>query len=296
MKFPLFTSRQNQPLPAKSGSDRLVVALLLLAHLIILLARVKPILGSPTEYLLTPGGDGIKTYFALLYYVQFDHGMQFTGMNYPSGELLLYTDGFPLLAWLLKAWKSVFGLSMGGVVAALNCTVLLSSLPASPLVFALLRRCGVGRWYGALTALVIVLLSPQFHRLDGHLTLALPFAIPLLWYLQVRLAAAEASAGSRARWLAAYIISTLLLGLMALCAVLLLLIDCAGRHAPSTKCLRAHCVLSSSSCVGMVLCEPRHPIAPPQQSVLHMSGTMRSYNVCFLSEHSVGNTPGEAIC
>ena len=79
-------------------------------------------------------------------------------------------------------------------------------------------------------------------------------------------------------------------------AVLLLLLESAGRHSPSTKCLRAHCVLSSSSCVGMVLCEPRHPIAPPQQSVLHMSGTMRSYNACFLSEHSVGNTLGSAIC
>lgn len=214
MKFPSFSSPQNHLPPAGRNSDRLVVALLLLAHLAILLARLKPVLGNPTEYLLTPGGDGIKTYFALLYYVQFDHGVQFTGMNYPSGELLLYTDGFPLLAWLLKAWKGVFGLSLGGAVAALNCTVLLASLPASPLVFALLRRCGVGRWYGALTALAIVILSPQFHRLEGHLTLALPFAVPMLWYLQVRLVEAEIGTSARGRWLAAYVVSAILLGLI----------------------------------------------------------------------------------
>ena len=196
------------------GADRLAVALLLLAHLAVLLARVGPVLGSPTEYLLTPGGDGIKTYFDLLYYVQFDHGVQFTGMNYPTGELLLYTDGLPLLAWLLKAWKSAFGLSLPGIVAALNCTVLLASLPASPLVFALLRRCGVGRWFGALAALCIVLLSPQFHRLSGHLTLAMPFAVPLLWYLQVRLVAATSGPRSRGRWLAGYLVAALLLGLV----------------------------------------------------------------------------------
>ena len=213
MKFSLFSTPDNQLQPVGRGADRLAVALLLLAHLAVLLARVGPVLGSPTEYLLTPGGDGIKTYFALLYYVQFDHGVQFTGMNYPNGELLLYTDGLPLLAWLLKAWKTVFGLSLGGTVAALNCTVLLASLPASPLVFALLRRCGVGRWFGALAALCIVLLSPQFHRLAGHLTLTMPFAVPLLWYLQVRLVAAG-SATSRARWLAGYLVAGLLLGLV----------------------------------------------------------------------------------
>ena len=208
-----FTLTFKQPsLAPDRRADRLAVAVLLLVHLAVLLARVGSVLGSPTEYLLTPGGDGMKTYFALLYYVQYDHGMQFTGMNYPSGDLLLYTDGLPLLAWLLKAWKSVFGLSPGGIVAALNCTVLLASLPASPLVFALLRRCGVGRWFGAVAALCIVLLSPQFHRLGGHLTLAMPVVVPLLWYLQVRLAAAGTR--GRRRWLAGYIVAALLLGLV----------------------------------------------------------------------------------
>ena len=213
MKLPFFSKPATQLPVSEPGADRLAVGLLLLVHLAVLLARVGLLLASPGEYLITPVGDGIKAYYALLYYVQFDHGMQFTGMNYPSGDLFLYTDGFPLLAWVLKAWKIVFGLTPRGVVAALNVTVLLASLPASPLVFALLRRSGVGRWFAAGAALLIVLLSPQFHRLSAHLTLALPFAVPLLWYLQVRLVAPGLARASRVRWLLGYVVATVLLGL-----------------------------------------------------------------------------------
>ncbi|UOQ98177.1 hypothetical protein MUN81_01480 [Hymenobacter sp. 5317J-9] len=213
MKFPFFRSRSEQ-LPATRRSDAWVLALLVLAHLLVLLARVGPILKHPSEFLLTPAGDGIKTYYAFLYYLQFDHGMQFTGMNYPYGDLFLYTDGFVLLAWVLKAWKSVFGLSLGGAVAALNCTILLSSLPASPLLFGVLRRSGVGRWFAAAAALLIALLSPQFYRLEGHLTLALPFVIPLLWYLQIRLAEASLTRAARGAWLAVYVATSFLMGLI----------------------------------------------------------------------------------
>ncbi|MBC6612968.1 hypothetical protein H8B15_18750 [Hymenobacter sp. BT507] len=167
----------------------------------------------PTEYLLSPAGDGIKSYFALLYYVQIDHGQQFTGMLYPYGELLTYTDGFPLLAWALKTWESVFGLSKASVVGALNLTILLSSLPATALLYAIMRRYRVGQLLAACAALLIVFLSPQWFRITGgHLTLALFFAVPLLWYLQLRLMHATTTR-QRARWLAGYLLSALLLAL-----------------------------------------------------------------------------------
>ncbi len=190
-----------------------MVGILLLLHLAVLLARVGPVLRQPGAYLFVPGGDGLKTYFSLLYYVLYDHGLQFTGMHYPYGEQFIYTDGFPLLAWALKAWKSLFGISPAGIVGALNVTVLLASVPATPLVYALLRRSGVGRWFGAGATLAIVFLSPQFHRIEGHLTLALPFVVPLLWYLQVRLTEAP-TARARGRWLLGYALTTVLLALI----------------------------------------------------------------------------------
>ncbi|GAB3878021.1 hypothetical protein GCM10028824_39150 [Hymenobacter segetis] len=185
----------------------------MLVHLVLLFARVGEILLHPGQYLFVPGGDGLKTYFSIVYYVLYDHGLQFTGMHYPYGEQFIYTDGFPLLAWALKAWQAVFGISPAGIVASLNLAVLLSSLPATPLVYALLRRSGVGRWFGALVTLTIVFLSPQFHRIGGHLTLALPFVVPLLWYLQVRLTEAGTTR-ARARWMGWYTLTTVLLALI----------------------------------------------------------------------------------
>ena len=193
--------------------ERLVIVALLLLHLLVLFARVGPMLLSPGAYLFVPGGDGLKTYFSIVYYVLYDHGLQFTGMHYPYGEQFIYTDGFPLLAWLLKGWKALFGISPAGIVAALNITVLLASLPATPLVYSLLRRSNVGRWFSGAATLCIVFLSPQFHRISGHLTLALPFVVPLLWYLQVRLNEATTSQG-RARWLCWYALTTVLLALI----------------------------------------------------------------------------------
>jgi len=208
--YPMTVLRQSKTIVL---SDRLILGGLLLVHILLLWARVGPVLWHPTEYLLSPAGDGIKSYFALLYYVQIDHGQQFTGMLYPYGELLTYTDGFPLLAWALNAWKSVFGLSKASVVGALNLTILLSSLPATALLYTIMRRYQVGQLIAACAALLIVFLSPQWFRITGgHLTLALFFAVPLLWYLQLRLMHATTTR-QRAYWLAGYILSALLLAL-----------------------------------------------------------------------------------
>ncbi|MBX0292554.1 hypothetical protein K3G63_19075 [Hymenobacter sp. HSC-4F20] len=205
-----------RPLARRSAfsSDLYWLLGLVALHVLVLWFRVGPILLHPSEYLFTTGGDGIKSYFALLYYLQADAGVQFTGMHYPYGELLTFTDGFPLLAWALKAWKNAFGITLSQAVAAFNLTVLLSSVPTTPLVFALLRRGGVGRWFGAAATLAIVFLAPQFHRIGaGHYTLALPFVVPLLWYLQLRLLEA-ATRAARLQWLVLYVVTTLLVTLV----------------------------------------------------------------------------------
>lgn len=186
---------------------------LALVHLMLLWLRVGEIFRHPADYILAPGGDGLKSYYAYLYYVRHGHGLWFTGMNYPHGEHLLYTDGFPAMALLARWAHTAFGLSDAAALGWFNVTVLLASLPATPLLFWLLRRCHVGRWWAGATALIISLLSPQFHRLPGaHLTLALVLAIPLMWVLQVRLQEA-ATRRARLHALGAYVGAALLLAL-----------------------------------------------------------------------------------
>ncbi len=183
-----------------------------LVHTVLLWLRVGPILRHPGTYILTPGGDGVKSYFAYLYYVRYGHDLRFTGMNYPFGEHLLYTDCFAILAMLARWAHTTLGLSNAAALGWFNVTVLLASVPCSVLLFWLLRRCHVGRGWAALTALIIAFLSPQFDRLGGHMTLTLAFAIPLLWVLMVKLQEAT-TRRRRLRALGMYVGATLLLAL-----------------------------------------------------------------------------------
>ena len=58
-----------------------------------------------------------------------------------------------------------------------------------------------------------------------------------------------------------------------------------GGHVSLTKKLTVHPALSTSACVGMVLKDPSNAIAPPQQSVWHIRGTMLLNVVCARGSH-----------
>ena len=57
------------------------------------------ILSSPNSVLFTADGDGIKNYYTYAYHIKNDSSFNhFEGMNYPYGELVVYTDGHYALA------------------------------------------------------------------------------------------------------------------------------------------------------------------------------------------------------
>src|SRR5687768_16710515 len=56
----------------------------------------------------SPWGDGYKNYYTLAYYLRYDCGIHFAGMNYPFGENVVFTDNQPAIAWLLKPFAIVF--------------------------------------------------------------------------------------------------------------------------------------------------------------------------------------------
>lgn len=159
------------------------IALVLSTPAIILYLHFTKIFKCPACYLFMDGGDGLKNYYTLLYYVQHDSGWHFSGMNYPYGEHIIYTDNQPALALGLQ-WIDWHLFDMGPhVVGTLNMLLLLSIYAAVLVAYKLLRRWGVGRWWALASSLCIIFLSPQLLRLHGHYGLAYVFFLPLLFLL-----------------------------------------------------------------------------------------------------------------
>jgi hypothetical protein len=156
--------------------------------LLVCLVAWKNLLFHPTHFLFSPSGDGYKNYYTTCYYVQYDDGLKFTGMNYPYGEHIFYPDAQPIIAWIIK-WISshIYDISIY-TIGIVNLLMLLSIIPAIWFLFLIIRKCGVPKAYSFLAAVIIAFMSPQMARIPGgHYGLCYFFAIPLIWYLTLRL-------------------------------------------------------------------------------------------------------------
>ena len=146
-----------------------------------------PVIHDPNEYLFVPRGDGIKNYYTAAYYIKYDEGSHFTGMNYPFGENVVYTDNQPVLAWLLSQLQHT-GIKTGDYLfGVFNIFMLFSLLPCVVFLYLILRDCGVPLWYAAVASVGIGLLSPQFDRITGHYALSYLFVVPMFWWIILRL-------------------------------------------------------------------------------------------------------------
>ncbi len=162
--------------------------ILLSALLLAILALVfGELLFAPNAWLFSQGGDGLKNYFTPVWAVRYDSGLHFSGMNYPYGEHLVYTDAQPLLVAVLRVFGWL-GLDAGCCVPGImNLLMLLSLVPAALLMRRLGTHYGLPTWMAVWVALAAALLSPQVHRFQGHYALAYAFFVPLIWWLVVRL-------------------------------------------------------------------------------------------------------------
>ncbi|AIZ62850.1 hypothetical protein PK28_02610 [Hymenobacter sp. DG25B] len=143
-----------------------------------------PVLWHPGNYLFGNSEDGFKNYYTALWYVQHNAGLWFTGMNYPFGEHVVYTDNQPLFSLVLRSLRQA-GLPLE-VVTVFNSAMLLAQLLSALPLLGLLRRLPLPDWYAATVTVCMVLLAPQLERLLGHYALSYSCAVPLLWYLLVR--------------------------------------------------------------------------------------------------------------
>jgi len=148
------------------------VALVLLLPALLVYLNFQKIFACPECFLYEDLGDGLKNYYTLAWYVDHDQGWWFSGMNYPYGEHVLYTDNQPVLA-LFLGWIDRHVTDMHGhVVGTLNILLLVGLYAGILLTYALLRRWSVGRWWALFSATAIILLSPQLWRFHGHFGLA----------------------------------------------------------------------------------------------------------------------------
>lgn len=163
----------------------------------------------PNGFLFAKDGDGLKNYFNLGYYLKYDEGLRFTGVNYPYGENLLYTDTQPFYALLLNLIDNHIWSIGQNSVAIINLSILLGMVLAAVLLYMILIHFGLPARYSLFIAICITFLSPQWDRIHGHLSLSYAFVVPLVWYLMIR---CQSSKTHRILWSAALSCATLFVG------------------------------------------------------------------------------------
>lgn len=152
-----------------------------LTSLVLLYFFYGNILIAPNDYLFAPNGDGIKNYYAYMFHAKYDHSFwHFGGMNYPYYEHMVYTDGHPLLSFIIGK----FGLVEYGV-GILNFLMLFSIPICAIFIYKILNHFKVEKWWAISASVLIAFMSPQIFRVTGHLSLSYMFAIPMLWWLLI---------------------------------------------------------------------------------------------------------------
>ncbi len=156
---------------------------LLLPTLVFMLAAHGSHVYAP--WLIDPGSgiDGLKNLYTFSWYVSANNAlMNFEGMAWPYGEHIFFTDQFPLLSALLKP------LGLHNTAAPLLMYVVHLSWLVTPLpLYRVLRYFKTSKHIAIAGAVGYTLLAPQAVRADGHYALAIIVAIPLVWWLSIRL-------------------------------------------------------------------------------------------------------------
>lgn len=162
------------------------VLILLLTGLIITFFLFKPVLKEPGNYLFSLDGDAVKSYFNFSYYLKYDEGIRHDGINYPYGDHLQYINSHPLYVAILKfVDRHIVKVSDYGP-AILNLSMIFSLVLALPFIFLILRKFGLPPWYSVIISLIILYMTPQFGRIQGHFEMVYAFFLPAFWYLLIR--------------------------------------------------------------------------------------------------------------
>jgi len=140
----------------------------------------------PNSFLFNDSGDAIKNYFTYAAQSKSNGWIQSTLMNYPYGETIFYLDCHPLLTWMLHGLGNLFPGISEYSVGILHILMILSLFFTVVFVYLIFCELRLNRWWAAIGAFGIMLMSPQIFRMTGHLALSYAVFIPLTWYLTIR--------------------------------------------------------------------------------------------------------------
>lgn len=130
--------------------------------------------------------DGMKNYFSTLYYIAYDSGTHFTGMNYPFGDNMLYADNMPLFSYVVKGLTTWLP-GLKPYTLGMMHLFLFSSVPLSAyFIFKILKHFRTGTVYAIIAALFIAIASPQLNKLTAHFGMGLVFYCPAVIYYLIQ--------------------------------------------------------------------------------------------------------------
>jgi hypothetical protein len=142
-----------------------------------------PVLRADLHAIPSLGSDAGKNIFTLVYHSLYGKGMHFTGMNYPYGEQIIYTDGLPLLSVPLGYLGCK---SAGTALSVMWVSLLLSYVLAIVFTFRVLLQFGVRPLFSVIFSGLIVLMSAQLLRTTYHFGLSYACLVPMLFFWTIR--------------------------------------------------------------------------------------------------------------
>src|ERR1700722_3501049 len=84
-------------------------------------------------------GDGYKNFYTICYYLKYDSGAHFTGMNYPYGENVVFCDAQPMVVWILKPLSYIFPSITNYIHGYLAFSIFISIIISAVFIYKILR-------------------------------------------------------------------------------------------------------------------------------------------------------------
>lgn len=160
-----------------SASDVRHDLLLFLCSFTVYFLYFHPVFLNLNSSLSSITADALKNYYTYVYHIRNDAGaLHFTGMAYPYGEHVIYTDCQPLLSFVLR----LLPFTHDHLIGIMHGLMFLSFIITPLILSRIFRLLEIGRWPSFFLSLAIAFLSPQLLKINaGHFALAYGCLIPL---------------------------------------------------------------------------------------------------------------------
>jgi len=142
---------------------------------------------SPNTTYFSISGYGAESYYGSEYHVKYDTSYFRTNcMNYPYGELVLYTGNQPFITNSIKFFSVNFFDISNYTVGIINSLLLYSILFGAVFLYLILRFFNFPYYLASIAGVAIAFLSPQIERFDTYFYISYVHVIPLMLYLLIR--------------------------------------------------------------------------------------------------------------